>query len=326
MYEISTQKDEDVGIKNNIPIGRPMVLRTIYILDKNGNAVPIGVPGELYIGGYCLARGYLNRPDLTSEKFIPDPFSKNPGARLYRTGDLARYLPDGNIDFIGRTDHQVKVRGFRIELGEIESVLNQNQSLKEGVVILREDIPGDKRLIAYLVPGNGNERALDTVEIRNFMREKLPEYMIPTAFVQLDKIPRTLIGKVDRKALPAPDNDRAELIREYIAPRNPVEEMIANLWAETLGVERVGMNDNFFDLGGHSLMATQIVTRLKKSFHVDIPLRNLFEAPTVANLALSIAEAQAEEIDNAQLDQMLDELEGLSDEEVEKLLNEEIQN
>lgn len=309
------------GLSLGVPIGKPTALRHIYILDEFFNPVPIGVPGELYIGGDCLARGYLNRADLTAEKFIPDALSQKKGARLYRTGDLARFLPDGNIEFLGRVDHQVKVRGYRIELGEIETLLSQHPAIEEAVVVARAEQEGDKRLVAYFVPrAEFKDKAPSSSELRNYLKENLPDYMVPGIFMAIDQMPRTPIGKIDRKALPVPDQDRPELAHEYVAPRNPVEQMIADLWAKTIGIEKVGIYDNFFDLGGHSLMATQIISRLRNTYNVEIPLRKLFEAPTVANLAMVIAEAQAAQVSEEELGEMLDELEGLSEEEVEKLL------
>jgi len=247
-----------------------------------------------------VARGYLNRPELTAERFIPDPFTSPsvPGARLYKTGDLARYLPDGNIEFLGRVDHQVKVRGFRIELGEIEAALGQHPELRESVVIVREDVPGDKRLVAYVVPKDEGSETEDegppsfVSELRGFLKEKLPDYMVPSVFVPLDALPLTPTGKVDRRALPAPDGLRPELEREYVAPRTPTEEKLVAICAELLGIHRVGVYDNFFDLGGHSLLATQFISRVRTAFGVEVPLRSLFEHPTIAELAQEIEETQ----------------------------------
>ncbi len=208
----------------------------------------------MHIGGAGVARGYLNRPELTAEKFIPDPFSAEPGARMYKTGDLARYRPDGNIEFLGRADHQVKIRGFRIELGEIEAALGQHPAVREAVVLAREDAPGEKRLVAYVVAG---ARAADDDDLRRFLKEKLPEYMVPAVFVLLDALPLMPNGKIDRRALPAPDRSRPELDKAFVAPRTPTEELLAEIWAQLLDIERVGVHDNFFDLGGHSLLATQ---------------------------------------------------------------------
>ncbi|RMF36692.1 MAG: non-ribosomal peptide synthetase, partial [Chloroflexi bacterium] len=268
-----------------------------------------------------LARGYLNRPDLTAERFIPDPFSGVPGARLYRTGDLVRFRPDGNIEFLGRIDHQVKVRGFRIELGEIEAVLEGHPALREVAVIAREDSPGDKRLVAYVVPKG--EPAPTVSELRSFLRRTLPDYMVPAAFVFLETLPLTPSGKVDRRALPAPDGLRPTLQREYVPPRTPVEQELAALCAELLGVERVGIYDNFFELGGHSLLATQFISRVRETFDVEVPLRALFEHPTVAELAEEIeALRQTEEADVAKIAELLEKIQDLSQDDVLALLRE----
>ncbi|WP_139488457.1 non-ribosomal peptide synthetase [Brevibacillus dissolubilis] len=269
----------------SLPIGRPIKNTTVYILDKEMNPVPVGVPGELYIGGDGLARGYLNRPDLTEERFVPNPFAEGSEARLYKTGDLVRYLPDGNIEFIGRIDQQVKIRGFRIELGEIEEVIRQYPAVREAVVITR-DLQGDKRLVAYVTSEEGTEA--DTAELTSWLKTKMPEYMIPTAIVWMDSLPITPNGKVDRRALPSPDWGQLSGV-EYVAPRNPTEEMVAAIWSQVLSVEQVGIHDNFFALGGHSLLATQAVSRMREAFQVDLQLRTLFEYPTVAALSDQIA-------------------------------------
>ncbi len=268
------------------PIGRPINNFNLYILDKKNNPVPIGVAGELHIGGVGLARGYYNRPDLTAEKFIADPFSRTPGSRLYKSGDLARFLPDGNIEFLGRIDHQVKVRGFRIELGEIEAVLAEHADITDVIVIVREDVSGDKRLVAYLV--TEAEKEMTAGDLRNYLRERLPDYMLPSAFMILEEFPLTPNGKVDRKALPAPDQSRPELGSEYVEPRNDDEKKLAEIVSELLNVEKVGVYDNFFDLGGHSLLATQFISRTRDAFEVELPLRSLFEKPTVAGLVEEI--------------------------------------
>ncbi|NJO96593.1 MAG: amino acid adenylation domain-containing protein [Pleurocapsa sp. CRU_1_2] len=264
-----------------VPIGRPIANTQIYLLDQNLQPVPIGVAGELHIGGDGLARGYLNRSELTKEKFIPNPFASSLSQRLYKTGDLARYLPDGNIEYLGRIDHQVKIRGFRIELGEIEAVLGNYPQIQQGVVIAREDIPGSKSLVAYIVTRG---ESLSTNQLREFLSSKLPEYMVPNIFVSLDTLPLTPNGKVDRKALPAPEGKIA-LEQEYVAPRTPNEEMIVKIFSSVLGVSKVGIYDNFFEIGGHSLLATQVVSRLREAFQIDLPLRSLFERATVAQLA-----------------------------------------
>jgi amino acid adenylation domain-containing protein len=269
-----------------IPIGRPLENRTMYILDKRGSLAPLGVAGELHIGGSLLARGYLNRPDLTAERFIPDCFSDQPGARLYKTGDLTRYLADGNIEFLGRIDHQVKVRGFRIELGEIEAALYHHAAVRECIVKAREDKPGDKRLVAYVAPADGE--TITTNELRRFLKERLPDYMIPAAFVWLEALPLTPNGKIDHRRLPPPDWSGSELAERSALPRTPVEEILVGIWSKVLGVERLGIRSNFFDLGGHSLLATQVVSRLRKVLQIEMPLRSLFEHPTIAALAENI--------------------------------------
>ncbi|RNB59090.1 amino acid adenylation domain-containing protein [Brevibacillus gelatini] len=271
----------------NPPIGRPIANATMYVLDANLQPVPVGVPGELYIGGKGLARGYWNRPELTAERFIAHPFGAE-GERLYRTGDLVRYRQDGNLEFLGRIDHQVKIRGYRIELGEIENALRQHPAVQEALVIAREEKAGDKRLAAYLVAATNEEKPA-VEELAFFLKETLPDYMIPAGFVWLDAIPLTVNGKVDRRALPVPDWGQLTAQREYIAPRTPTEEIVANIWSQVLSVERVGSYDDFFELGGHSLLATQTVSRLKEAFGVEIPLRTLFEFSTVNKLSEWIA-------------------------------------
>jgi amino acid adenylation domain-containing protein len=274
---------------SSVPIGRPIPNARIYILDEALRLLPIGVVGQMHIGGVGLARGYLNRPELTAGRFIPDPFSAEPGARLYKTGDLARYLPDGNIEFLGRGDHQVKIRGFRIELGDIEAALGEHPAVGQAVVLARTDTLGETRLVAYLVA----DATAD--ELRRFLKDKLPDHMVPAVFVPLDSLPLLSNGKVDRQGLPAPDRTRPELDNAFTLPRSPTEELIAEIWAQLLDIERVGIHDNFFDLGGHSLLATQAVSRIRDAFQVEIPLRRLFELPTVAGLAESIEAARQAE-------------------------------
>jgi amino acid adenylation domain-containing protein/thioester reductase-like protein len=264
-----------------VPLGRPIANTQVYLLDQYLQPVPIGVKGELYIGGASVSRGYLHNPELTQTKFIANPFSQNDKARLYKTGDLARYLPNGNIEFLGRIDNQVKIRGFRIELGEIEAVLNQSPDVAQAVVIQREDTPGDKRLVAYVV--GQKKRSLSTNELRSFLQAKLPEYMIPSAFMLLKSLPLTANGKVDRQALPIPV--QGELEQSFIPPRTAVEKVLAGIWAELLGLPRVSVEGNFFELGGHSLLLTQLVVRVREAFQINLPLSVLFETPTVAGLA-----------------------------------------
>ncbi|HYP25131.1 MAG TPA: amino acid adenylation domain-containing protein [Blastocatellia bacterium] len=269
-----------------VVIGRPVTNAAAYILDDSLAPVPVGVPGELYIGGPGLARGYLGRPDLTAERFIPDLFGGEPGARLYRTGDLARHLPDGNIDFLGRLDHQVKLRGFRIELEEIECVLGQAPGVREAVVIPREDKPGDTYLAAYVVPGR--EQSPSVGELRAFLKERLPDYMVPSAFVTMERLPLLSNGKLDRQALPAPEKVQAQNNEQAAPPASAIEEMMASIWGDLLGVEVASVHDNFFDLGGHSLLATQVISRVRESFKLELPMRVLFESPTVAAFSAQV--------------------------------------
>lgn len=269
-------------------IGRPIPDLQVYVLDRYLQPVPIGVPGEMYVGGAGLARGYLNRPDLTPERFIPNPYSNKPGARLYKSGDLVRYLLNGDIEYLGRIDQQVKIRGFRIELAEIEAILSQYPAVQASVVVLREDEPENKRLVAYTVPQP--EQLLTINELRHFLKEKLPNYMMPSAFVILEALPLTPNGKIDRRALPAPETARADLA-SFVAPRTPVEEIMTRLWEQVLSLQQVGIHDNFFELGGHSLLGTQMISRLREAFQVELPLHCLFESPTVAGLAERIETA-----------------------------------
>ncbi|HLO83824.1 MAG TPA: amino acid adenylation domain-containing protein, partial [Nostocaceae cyanobacterium] len=268
----------------NIPIGRPLKNRQAYILDSQKNLVPIGVIGELYIGGEGLARGYLNRPELTDDKFVINPFHNS---KLYKTGDLARYLPDGNIQYLGRIDNQVKIRGFRIELGEIEAVLNQHPAIQATKVIAREDIPGDKRLVAYIIlESSGNFTSEILNQLRQYMQQQLPDYMVPSAFVALESFPLTANGKIDVKSLPIPSFSQRN---NYIVPRTPTEEILANLWSEVLKVKTIGINDNFFELGGHSLLATLLISRIRQAFDLELSVRSLFEFPTIAQLGEQIS-------------------------------------
>ncbi|OYE01727.1 non-ribosomal peptide synthetase [Nostoc sp. 'Peltigera membranacea cyanobiont' 232] len=265
-----------------ITIGRPIANTQIYILDSHEKPVPIGVPGELHIGGAGLARGYLNRLSLTQEKFIDNPFSDEAHSRLYKTGDLARYLPDGNIEYLGRIDNQVKIRGFRIELGEIEAVLSQHPSVHSAIAIVRVDTPGEQRLVAYIVPQKDFVPTIS--ELRQFLKTKLPPYMVPNAIVILESLPLTPNGKIDRRALPAPELAR-QVLDKFAAPRNPIEEKLALIWAEVLKVEQVGIHNNFFELGGHSLLAVRLMSRIQQQFRKNLPLTTLFQNGTVEQLA-----------------------------------------
>ncbi|MBP5974299.1 amino acid adenylation domain-containing protein [Brasilonema sp. CT11] len=311
-YPISKQLGQNV---HSIPIGKPIGDRTVYLLDRDLHRVPIGVPGELYVGGASVARGYLNQPTLTREKFIPNPFLE--GDTLYKTGDLVRRLPDGNLEFLGRIDTQVKIRGFRIELEEIEAVLNQNPDIKQVVAIIREDEPGNKYLVAYLLTTDNPPTAST---LRNFLNQKLPDYMIPSAFVFLEEFPLTPNGKINRRALPAPDASQRNLEVDFVAPRTPTEQELAMIWTEVLKLKQIGIYDNFFELGGHSLLATQVVSRLREVFSLDFPLRYVFENPTIAELAQKVIDQQIEQAENDELTQLLGEVEQLSEEEVTQQL------
>jgi len=289
------------------PIGRPIANTEMYVLDDRMQPLPSGVAGQLYLGGDALARGYLDRPELTADKFVPHPFSQKAGARLYRTGDLARHLPGGQIEFVGRSDDQVKVRGFRIELGEIEAVLAQHEGVNQAVVVVVEDAPGEKRLVAYVVMGAGV--ALTTSEMRSFLAAKLPNHMLPAAFVRLEKLPLTASGKVDRAALPVPESMRPALKETYAPPRNPLEERLVRIWTELLKLDRVGIDDDFFELGGDSLLATQFISRVFQRLKVELPVRRLFENPTVAEFAVLIEET------------LLQNVERLTEQEAKRRLN-----
>jgi amino acid adenylation domain-containing protein len=281
VYDIPTREDLGAG---RIPIGRPLPGRAVYVLDRRGQPVPLGVPGELHLGGEGLARGYLNAPDQTAERFVPDPFSREPGARLYRTGDLARWLPDGNLEFLGRVDAQVKVRGFRVEPGEVEAALAGHPGVREAAVLARDDTPGDRRLIAYVVPRPG--AALSAAELRGFVQARLPDYLRPGAYMILDALPMTPNGKLDRQALPAPDRPAGSAAAH--GTPSSVEGVLAEIWREVLRVERVGVEDNFFDLGGHSLLAVRLLFRVQRLFGRDVPLGDFFQGPTIRQLAAAL--------------------------------------
>jgi amino acid adenylation domain-containing protein len=279
------------GSGGTIPIGRPLNGRTAYVLDRHWQPVPIGVPGELCLGGESLARGYLGRPGLTARCFIPDPFGDGSGARLYRTGDRVRYLPDGNLEFLGRLDDQLKWRGFRIEPGEIEAALDARPGVRQSAVLLREDVAGDPRLVAYVVPADPAAEPPSHLDLRDHLRGCLPAHMIPSAFVILPELPLTAQGKLDRRALPAPSSDSVHgEAAKGTAPRTREEKLLAGIWTEVLGRDEVSVDDDFFALGGHSLLATRVVSRIRAVFHVDLPLVALFDAPTLAALAERIAE------------------------------------
>lgn len=276
------------GTDQQISIGKPIANTETYILGAQLQPVPIGIAGELYIGGAGLAQGYWQRPDLTSQKFIPHPFNPDPTARIYQTGDVARYLPDGQIECLGRADFQVKLRGFRIELGEIESLLCQHPSITQATVIIREDIPGDRRLVAYLVAHPQAATVPTPSELRQLLQQQLPDYYLPAAIVILPALPLTPNGKIDRHAFPAPDTASCDLQTSFVAPTTPTEITLAQIWIQVLSIDRVGINDGFFELGGHSLLATRVISRARQTFEIDIPLQLLFEQPTIGGLANQI--------------------------------------
>ncbi|CUS39187.1 Putative Multi-domain non-ribosomal peptide synthetase (fragment) [Candidatus Nitrospira nitrificans] len=282
------QHHEDARLSATVPIGRPIDNAEAYVLDERLEPAPIGVPGELYLGGAGLARGYLGRPDLTAQRFVPHPLASEPGSRLYKTGDLARALPDGTVEFLGRTDFQIKLRGYRIELGEIEACLTEHAGIQQAVVTARASRAGEKYLAAYVVPRDSGG---EPPGWREFLKERVPDYMIPTALICLPALPLNQNGKVDRALLPDPEEYLASS-RRYVAPRNPAEEMLAAIWGTILKRDRIGIHDDFFDLGGHSLLATQVMARTRSVFHVELPLRTLFEATTVAQLAEVIESAR----------------------------------
>jgi amino acid adenylation domain-containing protein len=312
-YDLSGGTPDEV-----VPIGKPIANTQIYLLDAHLNPVPVGIYGTLHVGGEGLARGYLDRPELTAERFIPNPFSDEPGARLYDMGDLVRWRPDHNLEYGGRTDHQVKIRGFRIELGEVEAMLGSHPQISEAVVVAREDAPGEKRLVAYAVAEPG--QALDINELRDFLKEKLPEYMLPSIFMELETLPLTPSGKLNRLALPAPTGLRPSLTATYEPPQTSIEKEITTIWIELLQLEQVGVNDNFFDLGGHSLMATQVMSRVRTNFNVEVRLRDFFMKPTVRHLSVLVEEALLAKTDTARVEELMSMLEGLDDDEAQRIL------
>jgi amino acid adenylation domain-containing protein len=315
-----SENDVSAWSPATVPIGRTIANAQAYVLDQYMQPVPVGVPGELCIAGAGIAKGYLNQPQQTAERFVVNPFWSDPAARLYRTGDLARFLPDGNIEFLGRIDQQVKIRGFRVEPAEIEAVLKKHALVKQAVITARAE-KDEKRLIAYVVAQNKSNHL--STELRSYLQEHLPDYMVPSAIVLLDAVPLTRNGKVDVAALPAPDE--LAVGHAVVAPRNQVEQGLADIWRQVLRVEQIGVEDNFFDLGGHSLLATQVIARIRSTFHVQLPLRSLFDTPTVAGLAQQI-EALPQNAEDEEVAKLLQELEGLSDEEAERLLGQEVRN
>jgi len=302
-----------------VAIGRPLRGAKVYVLDRSQQLVPAGLPGELYIGGPGVARGYLNQPELTAQKFVANPFG--PG-RLYRSGDMVRFSPDGNLESLGRVDNQVKIRGFRIELEEVEQAIRSCMGISDAVVIVHEDADGDKRLSAYLTLDPATRRS--TNDVRSFIKRTLPAHMIPASWTILDSLPLMPNGKVDRRALPAPDHNRAEVEADFISPRTPTEEVLGQIWCAVLKFDRIGVHDNFFDLGGHSLLAARVFSELRKRFKVQLGLSDLFRAPTIAELADLIYERETESEHSDRLITLFSELEELSDEEARMRLSEEL--
>jgi amino acid adenylation domain-containing protein len=301
----------------SVPVGFPVPETDILLLDGAGKPAP--VMGEIAIRSPYIALGYWSRPELTRAVFRSDPNSGS--MRIYHTGDMGRMRSDGSIEFVGRKDHQVKIRGFRIELGEIETVLAQHPAVGETAVIQREDEIGDRRLVAYIVPRLNHASA--PIDLRAFLKARLPDYMIPSAFMFLDSLPLTPNGKLDRAAFPEPDKTRPEMEEIYLAPRTSVEEKLAAIWRDILKLERVGIHDDFFVLGGHSLLATQVISRVTDAFDVELPLRSLFEMPTVAGLAAQVMQGRGKGADSEEITEMLTDVESLSDEEVENLLSQQ---
>jgi acyl carrier protein len=298
-------------------IGRPLGNMQVYVLDGNGEPVPLGMSGELYIGGAGIGRGYVGRPDLTAERFVPDHCSGRAGERLYRSGDRVKRRADGTLEFLGRTDEQVKIRGMRVELGEIEATLKRHPGVREAVVIAREEEKGDKRLIGY-VTATVEQASPGVMELREHVRRSLPEHMVPNAFVVLEKFPMTANGKLDRRSLPVPEKERPELESGYVAPRTPVEETLAEIWRELLQVDRIGIHDNFFQLGGHSLLMTRLAWKITEVFLVEVPLAELFQALNIEEMTLLIAEYQLASTTSPAPQVLLQELSRLAMEEPER--------
>ncbi|MBI4524345.1 MAG: amino acid adenylation domain-containing protein [Deltaproteobacteria bacterium] len=327
--EIQESRDRAV-----YPVGRGMKDVQLLVLNAEQRLAGVGEPGEIYVRSPHLALGYVGDEELTQARFLTNPFTGAAGDQLYKTGDLGRYLPDGNVEFFGRTDRQVKIRGFRIELGEIEAILRKHRAVRETVVVAREDTVGNQLLIAYVVPSPEHashirplavdgDPLLSLGELKGFLSQKLPAYMVPSAFVMLDALPLTPNGKVGYRALPAPDGGRLGVEETFVAPRTPVENVLVRIWREVLGIDQLGIYDNFFDLGGHSLLATQVISRVRATLQVDLPLRTLFEAPTVAGLAMRITQSQTDKAEPEDIASLLAELERTSDEEAEEVLSEE---
>ncbi|HEX2268877.1 MAG TPA: non-ribosomal peptide synthetase [Pyrinomonadaceae bacterium] len=301
--------------RKSIPVGKPMEGARAIVVGADGKTCPPGSVGEIYIRTPYRSLGYYNAPELTREVFVPNPFNDDPQDLVYKTGDLGRVLSDGNFEFLGRKDHQVKIRGLRVELGEIENALRGYEGVREAVVIEATNTNGESYLCAYVAAGE----ELDTDQLREHLFKELPVNMVPATFIRLESLPHTLNGKVDRRALPPPEQKRART--PYVAPRTTTEETLAEIWRDLLGVERVGVNDDFFELGGHSLLATQLMSRLRTAFQVEVPLAALFENPTVARLAVPITQTQLAAVDSDDLSRLLDELEQSSDENAKSVVS-----
>jgi acyl carrier protein len=314
------------GGESTVPIGRPIANTRFYVLDARGEPLPVGLPGELCIGGPGVVRGYLRRPELTAARFPADPFTANAkrdvGERIYRTGDLVRYREDGVVEFLGRLDDQVKIRGHRIELGEIEAVLARHPLVSEVAVAVREDGPGDLRLVAGVVPKA--RTTPDLSALRLFLEERLPDFMVPGAIVAVDRLPRTPNGKLDRRALAKVEVTRQETSAAFVAPRTPIEDAVAGIWAKVLGIDRVGAHDNFFRLGGNSLATIQVASQIGQDFGVEIPIRVIFGAPTVAELATRVEQRLLDQAEGSRVAQLMREIEQLSDEAAGQLAAKEL--
>ena len=322
LYEIPNQLETE-RLGQEIAIGKPLPNVDIYVLDAQQRLVPVGVPGELYIGGPCVARGYLNQPARTAQAFVASPFDDDRLTLLYKTGDRVRYLSDGNLEYLGRFDHQVKIRGFRIELGEIETALAQQPDMQQSLVMVREDRlhedrPGNLQLVAYVVLQV--QSTVTSADLRSQLQRRLPAYMVPSAFICLETFPLTANGKIDRRALPAPNWADIRQEQAYVAPRTDTETALVGIVADVLNLEKVGVEDNFFEIGGHSLLATQVIVRVQDYFHIDIALRSVFERPTITVLAEQIEQQQLAQVDAQEMDRLLAELDGLSEEEIASLL------
>jgi acyl carrier protein len=308
-----------------VTIGRPIANTRVYVLDHFQQPVPKGVSGELYVGGSGVSRGYFNRSALTAERFVPDAFGKQPGSRLYRTGDLVRFRADGELEFLGRVDQQVKIRGFRIELGEVEKALSAHEAIQQAAVSVRSGTNGEKRLVAHLVmkeqscAEGGKDDRQTSCELREYLLQRLPEYMIPNQYVVLQAMPLTLNGKVDRKQLPEPDPSLRSQERPFIAPHTKLEQALAGIWMEVLGLEKVSANDSFFDLGGDSLLVSRMVAKIHSAFAVHIPIRTIFLTPTIQKIAAAVKAQRAKQNDQSHVEEFLDDL---TDEQIEALVRE----